>query len=136
MGSPNNGPFHYMTGSTQNYTTQLDEIAKSSPITTTRSYNTRNEFIDSINNLDGTIQPQAKSFAKRTGSAYQNFNYTEHENGLRVLKATKPGNVPGSRAEYIKVLFKDGTIRAVYKDTYDNKGNYVGRHVKWPKEEK
>ena len=47
----------------------------------------------------------------------------------------QPGNVPGSYAEYVKILYKDGTIRAVFKDTVDNNGNKVHRHIKWPTKE-
>lgn len=89
----------------------------------------------SINKMDSTIRKEAKLFAKRTGSSYTNFRYEIYENGLHVLRATKPGDVPGSYAEYVKFLYKDGTIRAVFKDTVDNKGNKVHRHIKWPTKE-
>lgn len=42
----------------------------------------------------------------------------------------KPGNVPGSRAEYFKEVDAFGKTTASYKITYDNKGNFVHRKEK------
>ncbi len=42
----------------------------------------------------------------------------------------KPGNVPRSRAEYIKEIDKTGKTINVYKDTYDSKGNLIHRKDK------
>ena len=61
---------------------------------------------------------------------------TEHDNGLIVLAYKKPGKVPGSYAIYYKIIFKDGTIRSVFKDTYDNHGKFVHRKIKDRKEKK
>lgn len=132
MGAPNNGPFNYVSGSLQLYTEALNYHANESAITHSENHSSKNSFSESIKNMPSTIQYEAKRFAKRTGSSYTNFNYEIHENGLHILRATKPGDVPGSYAEYVKYLYKDGTIRAVYKDTTDNKGQKVHRHIKWP----
>lgn len=135
MGAPNNGPFSYISGSLQLYTEALNFKSNNSELKTHSTFINRSDFINSISKMDSTIQYQAKSFAKRTTSSYKDFRYEVYSNGLHVFKATKPGNVPGSYAEYVKILYKDGTIRAVYKDTIDNHGHNVHRHIKWPAKE-
>ena len=135
MGSPNNGPFSYISGSLQLYAEALNYHADSSLLIKSEVNSSKSDFVESINKMDSPIKKEAKLFAKRTGSSYTNFRYEIYENGLHVLRATKPGDVPGSYAEYIKFLYKDGTIRAVFKDTVDNKGNKVHRHIKWPTKE-
>ena len=50
-------------------------------------------------------------------------------NGNYLVKMTKPGNVPGSKANYYKEIFPDGTSK-VYKDTFDPSGNLVHRKDK------
>lgn len=136
MGAPNNGPFSYVSGSLQLFIEALNFHSNNSEIQSQVTFKNRSDFINSISKMDSTIQFQAKRFAKRTTSSYKDFKYEIYSNGLHILKATKPGNVPGSYAEYVKILFKDGTIRAVYKDTTDNHGHSVHRHIKWPAKEK
>ena len=132
MGSPNNGPFNYISGSLQLYTEALNYYANESNIVYSEHHSSKSQFVKSIMDMPSTIQYEAKKFQKRTGSSYTNFVYEIHENGLHVFRAIKPGDVPGSYAEYVKFLYKDGTIRAVYKDTTDNKGQNIHRHIKWP----
>ena len=42
-----------------------------------------------------------------------------------VFKATSSGKVPGSKAEYIKTIDKNGKTISYNKITYDPKGNIV-----------
>lgn len=135
MGSQNKGPFEYVSGSLQLYAEALNYHTGESSSVHLEVHKTKSDFSNSISKMPSTIQYEAKKFEKRTSSSYTNFRYEIYENGLHVLKATKPGDVPGSYAEYVKFIYKDGTIRAVYKDTIDNKGKNIHRHVKWPMKE-
>lgn len=45
--------------------------------------------------------------------------------GSYVVKMTKPGNVPGSKAIYYKVVSADGKTLKVYKETYDPTGKLL-----------
>jgi len=42
----------------------------------------------------------------------------------------KPGNVPGSKAIYVKEIDSSGKTLKVYKDTYDPQGKLVHRKDK------
>jgi len=135
MGSPNNGPFSYVSGSLQLYTEALNYHIDSSPVIENNIFNSKDDFNEAITNMPSTIKFEARKFVKRTSSSYLGFTLRIHQNGLYVLQSTKPGDVPGSYAQYVKILYEDGTIRAVYKDTIDNKGKNIHRHIKWPAKE-
>ncbi len=135
MGAPNDGPFSYVSGSLELYAEALNYHMNDSSTVFLETFKSKNDFCKAIEKIPSTIQNEARKFAKRTSSAYEKFQYRVHKNGLHVFMATKPGYVPNSYAEYVKIVYKDGTIRAFYKDTIDNKGRKVHRHIKWPAKE-
>lgn len=51
--------------------------------------------------------------------------------GTYIFEVTKPGNVPGSRAIYYKIISYTGETLAAFKDTFDHLGKFVHRKVKW-----
>ena len=132
MGSPNNGPFSYVYGSTQLYTEALELKLDSNEIVSEFNFLNKEEAIKGLNKVRRELRIRFKRFIRKTGSKYNNFFIKEYKNGLVAIGATKPGNVPKSYAVYTQICYKDGTIRAAFKDTVDNKGNRVHRHVKYP----
>lgn len=135
MGSPNSGPFSYISGSLQLYTEALNFASGSSKLVRSDHANSKSDFYSVINKMEPSIKSQALRFMKKTSSSYKNFKYDIYENGLHTISAIKPGNVPGSYAEYVKIMYEDGTIRAMYKDTYVSEGTRLHRHIKWPMKE-
>ena len=135
MGSPNSGPFSFISGSAKLYSEALEHSADESKIIKKQSFASKEDALKEFGNLKREIRSAFKSFVKKTSSKYINYSIKEYENGLVVMSATKPGDVPNSYAVYNKICYKDGTIRSMYKDTFDNRGNKVHRHIKYPKKE-
>lgn len=136
MGSPNNGPFSYVSGSLQLYAEALNYHRDLSKIISSESHSNKNIFIKNINKIPVTTRNEVKKFIKRTSSKYKDFKYEIYSNGLHVISAINPGKVLNSYAIYTKILYKDGTIRASFKDTVDNTGRNIHRHIKYPMKEK
>ena len=90
--------------------------------------NSKAQAIKTADKLPITIQSKVKDFFKGGSNAYKNFSVEMLENGNYVAKMTKPGNVPGSEAVYIKEISPNGNTIRVFKETYDPLGNLV--HIK------
>ncbi|SMC88220.1 hypothetical protein, partial [Papillibacter cinnamivorans] len=88
----------------------------------------KTDALKSVEDLPSNIQPKIKSFFKGGSNSYIDFSVEPMENGSYMVKMTKPGNVPGSKASYYKVIDYNGNTIRVYKETYDPAGNLV--HVK------
>lgn len=92
------------------------------------SCSTKQKALKGISALPKAIQSQAKSFFKGSSNSYTNYKVLHNKDKTFTIYMTKPGNVPGSKAVYHKVVGEDGKLLRVYKSTYDPKGNLV--HVK------
>lgn len=80
--------------------------------------------------LPKKIQSSYIKFVKdTTTSKYSDYKVTKNDAGY-IYQSKKPGNVPGSYAIYYKEVDANGKTIKVYKDTYDNKGNFVHRKNK------
>jgi len=86
------------------------------------------DALKSVDELPSNIQSKVKSFFKGGSSSYVDFSVEPMEDGSYIVKITKPGNVPGSKAIYYKIIDYAGSTVRVYKETYDPAGNLV--HVK------
>ena len=80
--------------------------------------------------LPEVLRPNWKRFADGASQKYTDFEISRTEDGGFLFKATKPGNVPGSHAEYYKEVDAYGNTTAAYKLTYDNHGRFVHRKDK------
>lgn len=80
---------------------------------------------ESISNLPEAIQASAKRFFNGGSSKYNNFSVAKQPDGNYILSMTKPGDVPGSRAEYYKIITPDGVTVDVYKNTYGPDGELI-----------
>ncbi len=85
--------------------------------------------LKAVSKLPNNIKNSVKSFFKGGSNKYSNFS-VEFVDNKYIAKMVKPGNVPRSRAEYIKEIDKTGKTINVYKDTYDSKGNLIHRKDK------
>ena len=84
--------------------------------------------------LPASIQASVKRFYKGSSSLYSDFSVEALANGNYIVKMTKSGIVPGSKAVYYKEIDMDGNTIKVFKETYDPMGNLV--HTKNKSEEK
>lgn len=91
---------------------------------------TKTEAKEKAADLPSVLQPSWKRFVDKTSNAYKDYSASHDGSGGYRFKTTKPGNVPGSRAEYFKEVDAFGKTTASYKITYDNKGNFVHRKEK------
>ncbi|MCL4513744.1 MAG: hypothetical protein M1421_07025 [Candidatus Eremiobacteraeota bacterium] len=70
------------------------------------------------------------------GSITHAFHTATHTkevgNGQTMVWEKVPGDVPGSRAYYIKVIDKEGNAIDAYKNSYDPKGNLIHLKPKMP----
>lgn len=80
--------------------------------------------------LPDVIKPNWKRFTKGASSKYNDFEVTRTADGGFVFKSVKPGDVPGSWAEYYKEVDSFGKTVGVYKLTFDPQGNLVHRKEK------
>ena len=80
--------------------------------------------------LPDVIKPNWRRFTKNASGKYTDFKVTRTADGGFVFKSVKPGNVPGSWAEYYKEVDAFGNTVSVYKLTYDPQGKLVHRKDK------
>lgn len=80
--------------------------------------------------LPGVLRASWRRFVEKASNKYRDFSISYASDGGYVFKAVKPGNVPGSRAEYFKEVDPFGATTAFYKITYDQHGNFVHRKDK------
>ena len=80
--------------------------------------------------LPSMLQPSWRRFVDKTSNKYADYSVEHDEAGGYIFKTMKPGNVPGSKAEYFKEVDGFGDTVASYKITYDNHGNFVHRKDK------
>jgi hypothetical protein len=82
----------------------------------------------SVNNLPPNAQAGVRSFFRKSSNSYRDFRVETSGNGNFMVRMTKPGNVPGSKAVYHKEIDVAGNTVGVFKRTYDPNGNLI--HVK------
>lgn len=95
-------------------------------------FNAKNKVsaLGEIESLPKNIQYSFKKYVKdTTTSKYTDYKIKQIRGGY-IFQSRKPGNVPGSYAIYYKEVDENGITIKVYKDTYDNKGNFVHRKNK------
>lgn len=92
------------------------------------SGNSKQKALKGITKLPKEIQTQAKSFFKRSSNRYIDYKVLHNKDKTFTIYMTKPGNVPGSKAVYHKVVDENGKLIRDYKSTYDPKGNLI--HIK------
>ncbi len=86
--------------------------------------------LNKIKSLPKNIQYSYTKYVKNTTTnKYTDYKITRKKGGY-IFQSRKPGNVPGSYAIYYKEVDAKGATIKVYKDTYDNKGNFVHRKNK------
>ena len=90
----------------------------------------KSEAKQKTGNLPTVLQPNWGRFVGKTSNKYKDYSVTHDGSGGYLFKATKPGNVLGSRAEYFKGVNAFGETTASYKITYDNHGKLVHRKEK------
>lgn len=76
------------------------------------------------------IASSARKFFKGSSNAYNKFTITKMTDGSYHFTMEKPGNVPGSKAVYHKIVSAEGKTIEVYKDTFDPHGKLVHRKDK------
>ncbi|MDQ2088238.1 hypothetical protein RBH29_17580, partial [Herbivorax sp. ANBcel31] len=87
---------------------------------------TRVDAMKSVDNLPKGIKNSATKFFKdKATNKYTDFIVEKLTGGNYMLKMTKPGNVPGSKAIYYKKVSPCGKTLDVFKETYDPSGNLV-----------
>lgn len=94
------------------------------------SYRTKQSAIAGTSSYPPTIAGSAKKFFKGSSNAYNNYSIVREPDGSYHFIMEKPGNVPGSKAVYHKIIDPDGKTVSVYKDTFDPQGNLVHRKEK------
>jgi hypothetical protein len=106
---------------------------RGSVVQTYFSATTKREARSMISLLPTELQANAKRFIGSASDTYDSFSISQDTAGRYIMVKEKPGNVPGSRAIYFKVVDANGDTIKVYKETYDHQGNLV--HSKVKKEE-
>ena len=94
------------------------------------TYGTKQSAIAGTSSYPPAIAASAKKFFKNSSNAYNNYSITKEADGTYHFIMEKPGNVPGSKAVYHKIVDSDGKTIRVYKDTFDPQGNLVHRKDK------
>lgn len=92
------------------------------PLLTTSAKATALKALDKLPN---EIQTSVKSFFKSGSNKYDSFSVTKGQGNEYIAKMSKPGDVPGSRADYIKIISKDGKTIRVYKNSYLPNGQLI-----------
>ena len=103
---------------------------ESSVSTLSTSYGTKQSAIAGVSSYPPTIASSAKKFFKGSSNAYNNYSIAKEPDGSYHFIMEKPGNVPGSKAVYHKIVDSNGKTVRVYKDTFDPQGNLVHRKEK------
>ncbi len=94
------------------------------------TYPTKQSALSGASSYPPAIAKSAKSFFKGGSNAYKNFTISRQSDGSYHFTMEKPGNVPGSKAIYHKIVSSDGETIRVYKDTFDPQGKLVHRKEK------
>ena len=86
----------------------------------------RADAIKAVDGLPASIRENAKGFFKdKTTNKYTNYIVEQTPDGNYMMQATKPGDVPGSKAIYYKKVSPNGETLDMYKETFDPAGNLV-----------
>ncbi|OPX44627.1 hypothetical protein CLHUN_16210 [Ruminiclostridium hungatei] len=86
----------------------------------------RADAIKAVDDLPASIRENAKGFFKdKTTNKYTNYIVEQTPDGNYMMQATKPGDVPGSKAIYYKKVSPNGETLDMYKETFDPAGNLV-----------
>ncbi len=112
---------------------ELQSIAKSNERSVQAIHNifsSKQAAVTGTSSYPPPIAKSAKSFFKGGSNAYKNFTISRQSDGSYHFTMEKPGNVPGSKAIYHKLVSSDGETVRVYKDTFDPQGNLVHRKEK------
>ena len=83
-----------------------------------------------VKELPSDIQGNAKRFFKGGSNKYDYFSAKKNPDNTYTLVMQKPGDVPGSKAIYYKIVDDKGITKAAYKETLDPMGNLVHRKEK------
>ena len=90
----------------------------------------KSEAKANVDRLPEVLRDSWSRFTGKSSNKYQDYYAGHNGSGGYVFKMVKPGDVPGSRAEYVKEVDAFGNTTASYKMTYDNKGRFVHRKDK------
>ena len=93
-------------------------------------YSSKKDALAGTSSYPSPIASSAKKFFKGSSNSYNNYSITKSSDGTSHFIMEKPGNVPGSKAVYHKIVSSDGKTISVYKDTFDPQGNLVHRKDK------
>lgn len=91
----------------------------------------KSEVSNIFPDLPHVIRENVKRAVGKTSGKFSNYTIKEFFCGTYLLEMTKPGNVPGSKAIYYKVILQTGKTWTVFKDTFDHLGRFVHRKIKW-----
>lgn len=94
------------------------------------TYSSKQSAVAGASSYPPPIAKSAKSFFKGGSNAYRNFTVSRQSDDSYHFTMEKPGNVPGSKAIYHKLVSAGGETLRVYKDTFDPQGNLVHRKEK------
>lgn len=98
-------------------------------------FNSKSEAINGNYNAPPNASKRIKSYFKHTvKNNYKDLKVARTKNGNYVVASYNLGKVPGSYAVYVKIINPRGDTISVYKDTYDNKGNFIHRKFKFGNE--
>lgn len=90
------------------------------------SQGTRADAIKDVDNLPKEIQDSVtKFFKEKATNKYTDFIVEKSSEGNYIMKMTKPGDVPGSKAIYYKKITPDGKTLDVFKESFDPAGNLI-----------
>jgi len=129
MNGSDSGLVHGTPGTQQNV--EQEELKSIVSVNeSTRIYSSKSEAISGTSDYPQQIAVSAKKFFKGSSNAYNNYSVTISEDGSYHFIMEKPGNVPGSKAVYHKLVSPEGKTIKVYKDTFDPQGNLVHRKDK------
>lgn len=68
------------------------------------TYGTKQSAIAGTSSYPSAIATSAKKFFKGSSNAYNNYSITKEADGSYHFTMEKPGNVPGSKAVYHKIV--------------------------------
>jgi len=90
----------------------------------------KTEAIRLANQLPGNISSSVKKFFKKSSTSYTHYSVERTLSGKFKITMTKPGNVPGSKAIYYKLIDGKGNTIKTFKDTFAPNGNFIHRKDK------